>query len=210
MTAAITATAQGPGQPPGPPPGPPPTAKAAAPIDLTGYWVSLVTEDWRYRMVTPAKGDYQGVPMNAEAGRVAQAWDPAADEQAGLQCKSYGAAAIMRVPGRLHITWADDNTLKIDTDAGTQTRTLRFNAPAAKPAEPSWQGDSVAQWELPGGRGRGRGGPPPPPAGGPGIDLGRGAAPPARGREGRGGPPPDTRDAEAAGRRRPDSARSRS
>ena len=79
---------------------PPPTPKAAAPIDLTGYWVSVVTEDWRYRMVTPAKGDYQGVPMTPDAVKVADAWDPAADEAAGKQCKSYGAAAIMRVPGR--------------------------------------------------------------------------------------------------------------
>lgn len=166
------------GQGRGQPPEPPPTAKAAAPIDLTGYWVSLVTEDWRYRMVTPAKGDYQGVPMNAEAGKVAQAWDPAADEKAGNQCKSYGAAAIMRVPGRLHITWPDDNTLRIDTDAGVQTRTLRFDPSAPKSAEPSWQGDSAAWWEGPGGRGRGR-------PGGPGGD-GRGGAADGPGGGGRG------------------------
>lgn len=166
------------GQGRGQPPEPPPTAKAAAPIDLTGYWVSLVTEDWRYRMVTPAKGDYQGVPMNAEAGKVAQAWDPAADEKAGNQCKSYGAAAIMRVPGRLHITWPDDNTLRIDTDAGMQTRTLRFDPSAPKSAEPSWQGDSAARWEGPGGRGRGR-------PGGPGGD-GRGGAADGPGGGGRG------------------------
>ena len=166
------------GQGRGQPPEPPPTAKAAAPIDLTGYWVSLVTEDWRYRMVTPAKGDYQGVPMNAEAGKVAQAWDPAADEKAGNQCKSYGAAAIMRVPGRLHITWPDDNTLRIDTDAGVQTRTLRFDPSAPKSAEPSWQGDSAARWEGSGGRGRGR-------PGGPGGD-GRGGAADGPGGGGRG------------------------
>src|SRR4051812_18235447 len=147
-------------------PAPPQTPKAAAPIDITGYWVSIVTEDWRYRMVTPAKGDYQGVPMNAEAAKIAQAWDPAADEKAGNQCKSYGAAAIMRVPARLHITWPDDNTLRVETDAGLQTRNFRFDATAAKSVEPSWQGDSAAQWEMPGGRGRGRGrggpgGPPP-------------------------------------------------
>ena len=78
---------------------PPQAPKAAAPIDLTGYWVSIVSEDWRYRMVTPAKGDYQGVPMTPEAVKVADAWDPEADTAAGNQCKSYGAAAIMRVPG---------------------------------------------------------------------------------------------------------------
>jgi hypothetical protein len=94
----------------GGPPAPPRPAKAAAPIDLTGYWVSVVSEDWRWRMVTPAKGDYASVPTNADARKAADAWDPAKDEAAGEQCKSYGAAAIMRVPGRLNITWQDDNT----------------------------------------------------------------------------------------------------
>ena len=131
------------------------TPQAAAPIDLTGYWVSVVSEDWRYRMVTPAKGDYQGVPMTPEAVRVAEAWDPAADEAAGHQCKSYGAPAIMRVPGRLHVTWHDDSTLKVETDAGTQTRLFRFGPSAAKAGGPTWQGDSSAQWETPAGRGRG-------------------------------------------------------
>src|SRR5271169_6380949 len=64
----------------------PPTAKALAPIDITGYWVSLVTEDWRYRMLTPPKGDYQAVPLSAEGRKVADAWDPAKDEAAGEQC----------------------------------------------------------------------------------------------------------------------------
>ncbi len=114
--------------PPAAPASPPasPTAKASAPFDLTGYWVAFVNEDWRYRMVTPAKGDYRGVPITLEALKVVNAWDPAADEAAGNQCKSYGAAAIMRVPGRLHVTWQDDNTLRLDTDAGMQTRLFRF------------------------------------------------------------------------------------
>src|SRR5947207_13408318 len=99
---------------------PPANGKAGAPIDLTGYWVSVVTEDWRYRMLTPAKGDYASVPLNQAARSAADAWDPAKDEAAGDQCKSFGVANIMRVPGRLHITWQGDNTLKIETDAGTQ------------------------------------------------------------------------------------------
>ena len=136
--------------------GPPQTARASAPIDLTGYWVSVVTEDWRYRMVTPTKGDYQGVPMTPEAVKVADAWNPEADTSAGNQCRSYGAAAIMRVPGRIHIVWDDDRTLKLDADAGTQTRFFRFESSGAK-GEPSWQGDSVALWETPGGRGGGAG-----------------------------------------------------
>jgi hypothetical protein len=143
------------GQGANPSSGPPPAAKSVAPFDLTGYWVSIVTEDWRYRMVTPAKGDYQGLSMlNPEAMKVAAAWDPIADEKAGQQCRSYGAAAIMRVPGRLHITWLDDNTLRIEFDAGMQSREFRFDPSAPKSAERSWQGDSVARWEAPRGRGR--------------------------------------------------------
>jgi hypothetical protein len=134
--------------------GPPPSARASAPIDLTGYWVAVVNEDWRYRMVTPAKGEYGGIPITKEALQIVNSWDPAADEKAGEQCKSYGAAAVMRLPARLHITWEDDNTLRVDVDAGTQTRLLRFSPGPA--GAPSWQGDSTAQWE----RGGGRGGPP--------------------------------------------------
>jgi hypothetical protein len=124
--------------------------RAAAPIDLTGYWVSIVTQDWRWRMVTPAKGDYLGIPMTPEARTVADAWDPAKDEAAAEQCRSYGAPALMSVPGRLRVTWQDDNTLKIETDAGRQTRLLHFGDYKAAPDTPrSWQGVSVAQWQTP-------------------------------------------------------------
>jgi hypothetical protein len=105
-------------------PGAKATAKAEAPIDLTGYWVSVVTQDWRWRMVTPARGDYESIPITLEAKKVGDAWDPAKDEAAGEQCRAYGAAAIMAVPTRLHITWADDRTLDVETDAGVQTRVL--------------------------------------------------------------------------------------
>jgi hypothetical protein len=141
--------------------GPPPTPKAGAPIDLTGYWVSVVDEDWRYRMVTPTKGDYQGVPMTPEARKVADTWDPAKEEASGELCKSYGAPAILRVPGRLHITWQDDQTLRMDTDAGKQTRVFHFPATGAGQAAVAdvpagtvhtLQGYSVARWEG-GGRG---------------------------------------------------------
>jgi hypothetical protein len=134
----------------GPPGGrgaaPPRSAREAAPVDFTGHWVSVVTEDWRWRMVTPARGDFAGVPLNPAARKLGLAWDPVKDEAAGEQCKAYGAAAIMRVPGRLHVTWQDDDTLRIDTDAGTQTRLLRFRGGATSGA-PSWQGNSVANWE---------------------------------------------------------------
>ena len=132
---------------------PPQTPKASAPIDLIGYWVSVVSEDWRYRMVTPTKGDFQGVPVTQDAVKVANDWNPEADTAAGNQCRSYGAPAIMRVPGRFHFTWDGDRTLKLDVDAGTQTRVFKFDKNAAR-NERSWQGDSVAEWEMQGG-GRG-------------------------------------------------------
>jgi hypothetical protein len=135
-------------QPPGGPGGPPRAPKAAAPIDLTGSWVAIVNEDWKYRMVTPAVGDYNGVPMTPAAVTAAMAWDPAKDDAAGEQCRSYGAPALLRAPGTVKFSWVDDNTLKMEADAGTQTRNFHFGnwkAPAGTPA--SWQGDSVANWE---------------------------------------------------------------
>jgi hypothetical protein len=125
------------------------TAKASAPVDMTGYWVAFVTEDWRFRMITPRKGDYQGVPMTPQARKVADAWDPAADEASGNQCKPYGAAAIMRLPARFRITWQDDNTLRVESDSGMQTRLFYFNSPASPPGERTWQGYSTAQWQRP-------------------------------------------------------------
>ena len=138
-----------------PQPAPPKSPRQAAPIDITGYWVSLVTEDWRFRMVTPPKGDYPGMPMNAAGKKIADSWDPAKDAAAGEACRNYGAGAIMRQPGRIHITWQDDTTLKVEADAGTQTRTFKFGAPQAVAGERTWQGNSTATWELQQGGGRG-------------------------------------------------------
>jgi len=137
----------------------PQTARAAAPTDLTGYWASIVVEDWRYRMLPPTKfqeapvlGTRIGIPMNPEARKIALSWDPAKDEAAGEQCRAYGAPNLLRVPGRIHITWQDDQTLKLETDAGIQTRLFEFGAPKAQGG--GSQGVSEASWEtLPGGRG---------------------------------------------------------
>lgn len=148
--------------------GPPPTARSSAPVDLTGQWVSVVTEDWRWRMVTPPKRDYAGVPLNPEGRRVADTWDLDADNAAGNQCRAFGAAAIMRVPTRIRISWQGDSTLKLETDAGQQTRLFRFIAPTPAGVLPlpplaatprSWQGVSDAQWfRQPQSRGLGFGG----------------------------------------------------
>src|SRR5207249_7590937 len=123
---------------------PPPTAKAGAPIEITGHWVSLVTQDWRLRIFTPPKGDYAGIPLNAEARKIADAWDPAKDEAAGEQRRSYGAPTLMRIPGRLHITWQDDQTLKIEADSGTQTRICLFSNGEVQAG--TWPGLSRASW----------------------------------------------------------------
>lgn len=142
--------------------GPVGPARQTAPVDLTGNWVSVVTEDWQWRMRTPPKGDYASVPLTPEGRRVADQWTPAQEGQ----CEAYGVGGLMRVPGRLRISWQDDNTLKIETDQGVQTRLLRFPpppAPAGRGAAPvssaprpvaaarSLQGTSVAEWQRAGG-----------------------------------------------------------
>jgi len=129
--------------------------RAGAPIDVTGYWVSLVTDDWRWRMMTPPKGDILYLQVNAEGRRVAEAWDPAKDQAAGEACRAYGAPGVMSLPGRLHITWDNDTTLKVEFDTGTQTRSLRFGESAAAASAPDWQGTSRAAWEYASGGARG-------------------------------------------------------
>jgi hypothetical protein len=138
-------------------PAAPATPRTAAPVDLTGYWVAIISEDWRWRMITPARGDFPSIPMTLEAQKLAEAWDPAKDEAAGEACRAYGAPGLMRGPTRLHITWQDDTTLKLESDYGMQTRLFKFGpaAPAANAAR-TWQGLSTAQWNIAaGGRGRG-------------------------------------------------------
>jgi hypothetical protein len=123
--------------------------RAAAPIDLTGTWVSVITEDWRFRMVTPPVGDVASIPLNEAGRKAAQAWDPAKDIAAGDQCKPYGAAGLLRLPTRLRVSWQDDTTLKLETDNGQQVRLFRFDAGEAAPAgDAQWQGRSVARWET--------------------------------------------------------------
>lgn len=124
------------------------TPQAAQTVDLTGDWVSVVTGDWKFRMVTPNKGVFDGIPLNAEGRRIGGEWDPKQDTANGEQCRAYGAGNIMRVPGRLRIKWDSSDTLRIDTDAGTQTRLLKFGPPV-KAGEPSWQGTTHAEWHRP-------------------------------------------------------------
>jgi hypothetical protein len=168
----------------GGPPAAPLTPRQLAPIDLTGTWVAVVTEDWRWRMVTPPKGDVSSVPVNAEGRKATLAWDPEADNAAGNQCKAFGVGGIMRQPGRLRISWQDPSTLKLEFDAGTQTRLLTFDRAAQPGTEKTWQGFARGEWEGPG-IGRGPEAPPGPGAGPAGPPV-----PGGGGRGLRGGPPP--------------------
>jgi hypothetical protein len=120
----------------------------------------VISEDWEFRMVTPDKGIFDTLTLNNEGRRIGNTWDPAKDEASGEQCRAYGAANIMRLPTRLNITWENDTTLRMDTDTGTQTRLFHFGTPAPAGTAPSWQGYSLAEWEMaPGARGGGaRGG----------------------------------------------------
>jgi hypothetical protein len=153
--------------------------RPGSPVDFTGTWASVVTEDWQWRFVTPIVGDYTGVPMNSVADKLARAWNPEADVKAGDQCKGFGAAAINRLPTRMQISWTNDTTMKLDWDLGTQTRLVHFDKSVA-PGAPSLQGHAIGEWiDVPaaGGRGGGGGGAaaaPPAPAA-----AGRGAAAPA-------------------------------
>ena len=117
----------------------PASPQDAAPVDLTGYWVSIVTEDWIERMApdSPPSGTGGG-----RGGRGGGGGAPASNPND--PCRVYGAAGSLRVPGRIHITWADPDTLQVDMDAGTQTRLFHFNPASPAPAQRSLQGYSVA------------------------------------------------------------------
>jgi hypothetical protein len=152
-------------------------AMSSAPVDLTGYWTAVLTEDWHVRMFTAPKGDFGSgasgavaqvvvgrlgvganpaedgnIPYNLTGAQAALAWDPARDATEGQPCKAYGAPGIMRQPTHLRITWADENTLKFEADFGTQTRLFHF-VPSSPAPEPTLQGHSTASWLSMGGGG---------------------------------------------------------
>ena len=170
-------------QAPGRGQGVPQTARSLAPLEITGNWVAIITEDWRWRMMTPAKGDYASLPINNDGRRVADLWDLAKDESSGNACKPFGIGNIMRMPGRLRISWQDDSTMKLEFDAGTQTRLLHFNSGSSRAlreggkaaGDKTWQGYSTAEWEVGGQESLDRNGIPIGPAGRGGGAGGNGA-----------------------------------
>jgi hypothetical protein len=125
--------------------GGPANAREGALIDLTGQWVSVITEDWRWRMVTPPKGDTASVPLNPAGRKVAEAWDLNADRAGNQLCKAFGPPGLIRQPGRLRIRWQDDSTLVMESDAGSQTRRFHFGRTTPTGAR-TLQGHSEAQW----------------------------------------------------------------
>ena len=134
-----------------------PTAREAAQIDFTGYWTAIVDEDWRHRMFTAQRGDYQLLPLNDAGQTMADAWTGEEEPSEGECLKTFGAAGIMRLPTHLEISWEDDNTLRVDLDTGTQTRLFYFDESQAYGGALTLQGYSVAEWESYGGL-TGRGG----------------------------------------------------
>lgn len=130
------------------PPQPKGTPRSVAPTDFTGYWAAVITEDWRFRMVTPPRGDVSSIPVNDAGQKAANAWDPQKDIAAGEQCKAFGAGGVMRMPIRLRVSWQDETTLKFETDNGEQVRLFRFGSAGPSRGEPQWQGQSSAHWET--------------------------------------------------------------
>jgi hypothetical protein len=132
-------------------------------------------------MVVPNKGNSDSIQLTPAGQAILNAWDPAKDEAEGNQCKGYGAGAISRLPTRAHVTWQDDNTLKWESDQGTQTRLFKFGVPvqSVDASARSWQGVSVATWEPVAGGGRGGAAPAGGARGGPGAPAGLPAAPQA-------------------------------
>jgi hypothetical protein len=53
----------------------------------------------------------------------------------------------MRLPTRVRFSWQDDASLKLETDAGTQTRLFKFGPPLGDGGD--WQGLSTASWDYP-------------------------------------------------------------
>ena len=127
VTLGVIVVAQQPAQPAR-------TPRSVAPTDFTGYWTAVITEDWRFRMVTAPRGDVSSIPVNDAGQKAASSWDPQKDIAAGEQCKAFGAGGVMRMPIRLRVSWQDDTTLKFETDNGQQVRLFRFTRPGPRTA----------------------------------------------------------------------------
>jgi hypothetical protein len=135
------AAGQGPG-------GPAPVRSAGregALIELTGQWVSVITEDWRWRMVTPPKGDTASVPLTPAGRTRAEAWDLDADRSRGQLCRAFGPPGLIRQPGRVRIRWENATTLLLEFDAGRQIRRFHFGTPPSRGGR-TLQGHSEARW----------------------------------------------------------------
>jgi len=109
--------------------------------------VFFVHEDRNPPIIASDKGNFGGVPLNSEGRRIPNALEPAKGESAGEEWKGYGAVGVMRQPGRMRISWQDDSTLKVELEAGNQTRLFHFGPTQPATGEPIWQGYSEAEWQ---------------------------------------------------------------
>jgi hypothetical protein len=126
----------------------PATAGREWPIDLEGVWAPLIHEDATLRGPGPAKGDYAGLPINAEARRVADAWDPGEQLDDENQCRSHTAVYMMRSPFKFEIIHSD-NMLVLTSESFEQVRTVYLDGREHHPKESpkTRMGDSIGWWE---------------------------------------------------------------
>jgi hypothetical protein len=115
--------------------------------DLAGYWLSGATQGWRHLTVVPVKVEYQGIPMNPVTGDLAGFWNATADGAAAQSCKAYGSGLILWTSGFSQSRWVYSNALRVESDAGRQTRPLRLQPTANEvTARLSRQGPMSATW----------------------------------------------------------------
>ena len=120
----------------------------AAEADLSGFWGPRVHEDHKYRWEGPEHGEYDGLPLTAEAYAIADAWDPMEYYRPENQCSPMGITMILRIPGNVHISYEDENTLRIDSEIFGMTRRVYLDARPREDGPLTWGGHSLGEWEA--------------------------------------------------------------
>ena len=132
-------------------------AAAGAQVDFSGEWRAVTNE---VDAEGPEIGDYTGLPINAEARAVAEAWDASVLSLPELQCRPHPAPYAERTPGNpanAQMRWWKE------VDPATQEltayrkrgawmepeRTIWMDGRPHPPeyAPHTWQGFSTGQWQ---------------------------------------------------------------